>query len=161
MDKAPIWRRGDVGRRGLAFVIDLVLIMLLTQSLAALLFVPSRGTLIDSTSFILDCRTAASVPTGVTVPDGFERAVGRLCAKRHLGYPTAHFYALALQGPGSSTTTTVSYPLDDQWRPVSAFDLAALANATGRPVALVDGKTGPCQSGAPASLVARRAAARS
>lgn len=126
MDAAPVWRRGDVGRRGFAFVIDLFLIMLLTQSLSALLFSPSGGTLIDSTSFVRHCRPASAVPAGVVVPPGFERAAGHLCSKQHLGYPTAHFYALTIKEPGSSTTTTLSFPLNHQWAAVSAFDLAAL-----------------------------------
>lgn len=126
MEETPVWRRGGLVRRSLAFVIDLLLVMLLTQSLAVLVFSPSNGAIIDSTAFVTDCRAAPAQPTDLVIPPGFERTAGRLCTKLHLGYPTARFYTLSRQEPGSPITTTLSYSLDGQGRLGSAFDLAAL-----------------------------------
>jgi len=126
MEETPVWRRGGLVRRGLAFIIDIILVMLLTQSVAALLFSPSNGAIIDSTAFVTDCKAAPAHPADLAIPPGFDRTAGQLCTKLHLGYPTARFYTLSRQEPGSSITTTVSYSVNGQGVSALAFDLAAL-----------------------------------
>lgn len=126
MEETPVWRKGGLVRRGFALVVDVVLVMLLTQSLAVLLFPLSGGAVIDSSAFVLACQDAPVRPTGLTVPPGFEQGAGRLCQRQFVGNPTAHVYKLTRNEPGSVVNVTVSYWLDSEGRPVQPFDLATL-----------------------------------
>lgn len=120
------WVKGGVLRRGLAFLIDLVVVMIVTQALAAALFPLSNGALIDGSSFMTACQPAASRPATVEVPADFQPTAESICTKSLMGQPTARFYTLSRQEAGSSVTTSLSYALNAEDQTVLAFDLSVL-----------------------------------
>lgn len=126
MGDAPDWVKGGVLRRGLAFLIDLVVVMIVTQSLATILFPLSNGALIDGSSFVTDCRPAQSRPATIEIPAGFRPTAESICTKSLMGQPTARFYTLSRQETGSSVTTSLSYALNGQDQMTLAFDLSVL-----------------------------------
>lgn len=126
MGDAPDWVKGGVLRRGLAFLIDLVVVMIVTQALAAVLFPLSNGALIDGSSFMTDCQPAQGRPATIENPAGFRPTAESICTKSLMGQPTARFYTLSRQETGSSVTTSLSYALNAQDQMTLAFDLSAL-----------------------------------
>ncbi|GAU86469.1 rhomboid family intramembrane serine protease [Bosea sp. BIWAKO-01] len=126
MGDAPDWVKGGVLRRGLAFLIDLVVVMIVTQALAAVLFPLSNGALIDGSSFMTDCRPAQGRPATIESPVGFRPTAESICTKSLLGQPTARFYTLSRQEAGSSVTTSLSYALNAGDQMTLAFDLSVL-----------------------------------
>ena len=55
MDGPPTWTTGGLIRRSIAFLIDLIVVMVATQLLASVLFPLSNGMLVDSTAVIISC----------------------------------------------------------------------------------------------------------
>ena len=126
MGDAPDWVKGGVLRRGLAFLIDLVVVMIVTQALAAVLFPLSNGALIDGSSFMTDCRPAQGRPATIEIPAGFRPTSESICTKSLLEQPTARFYTLSRQATGSSVTTSLSYARSAEDQMTLAFDLSVL-----------------------------------
>lgn len=126
MDEAPTWKKGGLTRRGIAFVIDLIVVMIATQLLASLLFPLSNGILIDSTAVIISCEPAGQRPQNIETAPDFRPTAEQICTKSFFGQPVARFYTMSRQEPGSSVTTSVSHSLDRQDRAALTFDLSLL-----------------------------------
>lgn len=126
MDEVPTWKTGGLIRRGIAFLIDLIVVMVATQLLASFLFPLSNGTLIDSTAVIISCEPAKERPQDVEARPGFHPTAEKICVRSFFGQPVARFYTMSRQETGSSVTTSVSYSLDSQNRVALAFDLSLL-----------------------------------
>ncbi|WID97501.1 rhomboid family intramembrane serine protease [Bosea vestrisii] len=126
MGEIPTWKTGGLIRRGIAFLIDLIVVMVATQLLASVLFPLSNGALIDSTAVIISCEPAKERPQEVEVRPGFDPTVEKVCTRSLFGQPVARFYTMSRQEAGSSVTTSISYSLDSQNRVALTFDLSLL-----------------------------------
>ncbi|CAN7142926.1 rhomboid family intramembrane serine protease [Bosea sp. LjRoot90] len=126
MDEVPTWKTGGLIRRGIAFLIDLIVVMVATQLLASFLFPLSNGTLVDSTGVIISCEPAKERPRDVEARPGFDPTAEKICVRSFFGQPVARFYTMSRQDVGSSVTTSISYSLDTQNRVALTFDLSLL-----------------------------------
>jgi|GEM_PF-1297623 len=126
MDAEPTWKKGGLIRRGIAFLIDTIVVMVATQLLASVLFPLSGGVVIDSTAVVISCEPARERPQDVEARPGFQPTAEKICTKSFFGQPTARFYTMSRQEAGSSATTSISYSLDAEGRVALAFDLSLL-----------------------------------
>lgn len=104
-----IWIRAGFGSRGAAFVVDYMLIALLTQMAAALLFTPTGGFLRDSTAFYRQCAPATARPAMVDPPPGLEAVAESVCTASIMGWPVSRSYVLTHRLPGSAFQQSISY----------------------------------------------------
>lgn len=126
MDGPPTWTTGGLIRRSIAFLIDLIVVMVATQLLASVLFPLSNGMLVDSTAVIISCEPAKERPQEVEVRPGFDPTVEKVCTRSLFGLPVARFYTMSRQEADSNVTTSISYSLDSQNQVALTFDLALL-----------------------------------
>ncbi|SIR63102.1 rhomboid family intramembrane serine protease [Bosea sp. TND4EK4] len=119
----PIWVRAGFTRRAAAFLIDLVIVMLLTQALVACIYGMSGGRVQDSSAFVKECVPAKQRPAGLSLPAGFIPTGEAVCTSYLMSKPVARYYVFEHKAPGSPLKQTIGFPLDTADQPTKAFDL--------------------------------------
>jgi len=119
----PIWIRAGITRRVSAFLIDLVLVMLLTQALVACIYGLSGGRVQDSSAFVKECLPAKQRPAGMSLPAAFIPTGEAICTAYLMTKPVARYYVFEHRIPGSPWKQTIGFPLDSNDQPIKAFDL--------------------------------------
>jgi membrane associated rhomboid family serine protease/lipoprotein NlpI len=119
VDRAGIWRRG------FALLVDLIVVEVVLQLIAAVLLPLSNGHVIDTNSVFTSCESATVQPAGVTIPAAFESGTRSICTQSILGLPTSRQYVVQNQSRGSLTTTTaLNFTIDPAGRFTTAIDIA-------------------------------------
>ncbi len=126
MRETPGWVRGGVLSRAGGFLVDYLLVMLLTQALAAFLYGPTGGLVQDSSAFLRECRPATRRPAALSVPPGFEPTSEAVCSFNFLSWPVARSHVLVRQQPGSVIKHNIAHSIDARGDIVVALDLAVL-----------------------------------
>lgn len=128
MERPPELLKGGPIRRGLALVVDLLVLQVLLQCLAVAAYPLSGGALIDLNSVFTSCEKSPPVPSGADLPTGFVPTTTSLCTKTLFGWPTARLF-LASGQVANGGTTTVTYAVDPDGHLTHPFDLGGLQAA--------------------------------
>ncbi len=126
MDGAPEPLRGGLLRRGLALLVDLIVLQVLLQVLTIPAFPLSGGVLVDTNALFTSCQTTTRTPDGVHLPSDFAPTEAALCTKSLFGWTTARLFVASHRDPGGSATVTRSYPVDGKGRATRTFDIGGL-----------------------------------
>ena len=128
VDRVPVARAWVVRRFGAA-VIDLFLAIILLQVIAAIGFALTNGKIqaMNGITFEL-CRAEKVIPPELRIPQNFRVDGLTRCTKRLIIFPVASFIAASeITRSGDLTTSrSFTWPLDDQGRPIKAFQLDLL-----------------------------------
>jgi uncharacterized RDD family membrane protein YckC len=125
LDIATEPRRGGFWRRWVSTIIDLIIVALPFQALAAILFSMTAGTVQMDGGFINTCSVSRSVPAALDPPPPHDSNFSRVC---HFWFFTAKIGGVLTVGrttqDGAVTTTvTQGYMLDSNDKPIKGFDL--------------------------------------
>lgn len=117
--RAGFWRR--VG----ALVIDSIVIFLPLQILVVILFTLTNGNVQGGFLVSTECRSVGNIPEGLQPPPPANANFANLCTSKFFGFPAVHMLVVGIASQKDNTTTTVSmsYPLDADGNPTNALDM--------------------------------------
>ena len=131
--------RAGFWRRWLALLIDVIIVMLPFQILAAILFAMTAGMIQMESGFFSYCVDGKTIPQGLNPPPPHDSNAMRVCRISFFGAPTGAVLTVARVTREGNTTTTVSqgYMLDKEGTPIQGtsidwiYQLALLAYLVG------------------------------
>jgi len=119
-DSAIELPRAGFWRRWLAIVIDVIIVMLPFQIVAAVLFAMTAGMIQMDTGFFSSCVAGKDIPQALDPPPPHDSNYMRVCRISFFGAPTGAVLTVARVTHEGNTTTSVSqaYMLDKDGTPV-------------------------------------------
>lgn len=117
--------RAGFWRRWLAILIDVIIVMLPFQIVAAVLFSMTGGLIQMDTGFFTSCAVGKNIPQALVPPPPHDSNYMRVCRISFFGAPTGAVLTVARVTREGSTTTSVSqsYMLDKDGTPVSGTSI--------------------------------------
>ena len=120
--------RAGVWRRWLSFIIDIVVVMLPFQIMAAVLFNVTDGRVQMDSGFFTVCQTGKTIPQGLDPPPPHDSNAMRVCRVSFFGATTGAVLTVGRVTKEGNTTTTVSqgYMLDREGKPIKGTSIDGL-----------------------------------
>jgi uncharacterized RDD family membrane protein YckC len=117
--------RAGFWRRWLSLIIDLVIVMLPFQMLAAGLFATTDGRIQMDSGFFTVCQGGKTIPEGLDPPPPHDSNVMRVCRVSFFGATTGAVLTVGRVTKEGTTTTSVSqgYMLDADGKPIKGTSI--------------------------------------
>jgi hypothetical protein len=125
VDAATDLPRAGVWRRWLAWLIDSIVVVLPFQTLAAVLFAMTAGTVQMDSGFFSICAPVKTVPQSLDPPPPHDPNFARVCRVTFFGATTGVILTVGRVTKEGLTTTSVSqnYRLDSEGKPINGTSI--------------------------------------